>query len=137
MRIYPYLIFNGNAREAMTFYQQVLGGELQISPFSDMPDFEQHMNPEDADRVMNAQLKWDEGVFMASDGCPSEPPGPMDGFSVALEFSDVKRAAQMFDALSTGGAVIMPWESTFWAKGFGMLKDKYGVIWMINGEILQ
>lgn len=137
MRIYPYLFFNGNASEAMQFYQQVLGGELQISPFADMPDFDQAFKPEDAHRVMNAQLTFPDGVLMASDGCPSEPVGPMDGFSVALEFPGPDEAAQVFERLGEGGSVIMPWAPTFWAAGFGMFKDKFGVMWIVSGGIVQ
>ncbi|MCQ9618007.1 VOC family protein [Paenalcaligenes niemegkensis] len=135
MQVYPYLIFNGNTAEAMTFYQQVLGGELNMSRFSEMPDFEQHFNAEVADRIMNAQLKFDDGLFMASDGCPDQPTGPIDGFAVALAFNDTTRAAYVFDALAADGTTIMPWEPTFWADAFGMVKDKYGVTWMVNSGI--
>lgn len=137
MNIYPYLIFNGNAKEAISFYHQVLGGKLQVSPFSDMPDFDKNVDPAHADRVMNAQLEFTGGMLMASDGCPDQTVGPMEGFSVALEFSEVGRAAQIFERLGEGGSVIMPWAPTFWAAGFGMCKDMYGVTWMVNGEIIQ
>lgn len=137
MHICPYLLFNGNARQAMTFYQQVLGGNLQISPFSDMPDFEENIDPVHADRVMNAQLTFDDGLLMASDGCPDQPVGPMEGFAVALEFPDADRAADIFERLGEGGTVLMPWAPTFWAAGFGMFKDQYGVTWMISGGTVQ
>lgn len=137
MQIHPYLFFNGATEEAMQFYQQVLGGELDISHFREMPDFEKNCKPEDAERVMHAQLKCDQGVLMASDGCPSEPVGPMAGFSVALIFDDTRNAERIFGLLSEGGAVIMPWEATFWAAGFGMCKDKYGVHWIVNSDLVQ
>lgn len=137
MQIHPYLIFNGSAEEAMRFYQQVLGGTLDVSHFREMPDFEKQCKPEDAERVMHAQLKCDDGVLMASDGCPSEPAAPMDGCFVALMFEDTQRAEQIFNSLSEGGTVTMPWEATFWAAGFGMCKDKYGVHWLINSDLVQ
>lgn len=137
MQIHPYLIFNGSAKEAMAFYQSVLGGELEISHFREMPDFEKEGNPEDADRVMHAQLRCDDGVLMASDSCPSHPAGVMDGFSVALVLDDTGRAENMFNALADGGKVIMPWEPTFWAAGFGMCTDRFGVHWLINSDLVQ
>lgn len=138
MQIYPYLFFNGKAEEAMAFYHQVLGGDLEISRFSQMPESSDRISPGDANRVMNAQLKWDEGVLMASDTCTLQPAtGPMDGCSVTLQCDDVDRAAGIFDKLGEGGAVIMPWAPTFWSTGFGMCKDRFGVMWMINGEIIQ
>ena len=137
MQIHPYLMFNGNAAEAMEFYQRVLGGKLDISRFSDMPDPDESLKPEHLNRVMHARLQCDDAVLMASDTCPSQPTGPMDGFSVALMFSDVEQGASVFDALGEGGTTIMPWGPTFWAAGFGMLKDRYGVAWIINSGVAQ
>ncbi|HLS43162.1 MAG TPA: VOC family protein, partial [Paenalcaligenes sp.] len=78
MQLYPYLTFNGNADEAMHFYQKVLGGKLSISRFSDLPDFDPETSGlETAQRVLNAQLQWDHAVFMASDTCPEQPSEPM------------------------------------------------------------
>lgn len=135
MHICPYLFLNGRAEEAINFYHQVLGGELMLSRFSEMPDFEKNMAPEHADRVMHAQLAWEQGVLMVSDGCPSEPTRAMDGCAVSLSVKDVGRAQQVFDALADGGEVVMAWEPTFWAKGFGMLKDRFGVNWMVSGGV--
>lgn len=137
MQIHPYLIFNGNAAEAMAFYQRVLGGKLEVSHFSEMPDFDKTFKSEDRNRVMNAQLQCEEALLMASDSCPLQPAGPMDGFSVALVFTELDRAASVFEALSAGGTTIMPWAPTFWAAGFGMLKDQYGVTWMVNSNIVS
>jgi uncharacterized glyoxalase superfamily protein PhnB/uncharacterized protein YndB with AHSA1/START domain len=138
MQIHPYLTFNGNAAEAMTFYQQVLDGKLDVSHFSDMPDCDENtIQAEDRDRVMHARLQCGEAVLMASDSFSGQPAGPMDGFSIALVFTDMARAVAVFEGLGTGGNTIMPWGPTFWAEGFGMLKDKYGVAWIINCGLMQ
>ncbi len=137
MQIFPYLVFNGDAKEAMSFYQQVLGGQLEVSHFSEMPDFEENFKSDVADRVMHAQLTCEDATLMASDSCPEQPSGPMDGFSVTIVLNDVERGAQIFETLGEGGTVIMPWAPTFWAAGFGMFKDKYGVICMINSGMTQ
>ena len=136
MQLYPYLIFNGNADEAMHFYQKVLGGKLSISRFSDLPDFDPETSGlETAQRVLNAQLQWDHAVFMASDTCPEQPSEPMQSVSIALELDDLNRSTDIYEAFATDGEVIMPWAPTFWAEGFGMVKDKFGVTWMINHHI--
>jgi PhnB protein len=46
----------------------------------------------------------------------------------------VEQGRELFEKLSQGGQVTMPYQSTFWAKGFGMLTDQFGVNWMVNVE---
>lgn len=137
MSIHPYLFFNGNCAEAMSFYQQVLGGTLSIMRFSEIPEFEKHFSTEFADHVAHARLDCEGHILMASDSCPEQPAGIMDGFSVSLNFDDTDHALGVFRQLSEKGEVFMPWEATFWTEGFGMFKDKYGVAWMVNGQLKQ
>jgi PhnB protein len=57
----------------------------------------------------------------------------MKGFGVALNYPTVAEAKRVFDALADGGQVGMPFEKTFWVEGFGMVTDRYGTPWLING----
>ena len=57
----------------------------------------------------------------------------MHGFSLALTYPTAAEARKIFDALAEGGKVTMPMQKTFWAEGFGMLVDRFGTPWMING----
>ena len=70
---------------------------------------------------------------MASDTMPGQPYTGMHGFGVALAFDTVAEAKRVFQALSAGGTVGMPLEPTFWVEIFGMVTDRFGTPWLING----
>ncbi|WP_206169683.1 VOC family protein [Tropicibacter alexandrii] len=135
MRLNAYLTFDGTAAEAMTFYQSLLGGELTIMRFADMPDTS--MVPEGmGDRVANAQLVLENMTLMASDVMGGATMGDVfrghSGFDLQIALDDVDKGAQLYAALAEGGETQMPWGPQFWAKGFGTLRDRFGVPWMIN-----
>lgn len=125
-----YLTFDGNCREAMTFYAKALGTEAQLMSFADMPNC-----PEgSADRIMHARVAAGDGTLFASDCMPGRPPMMGDNFSVAIATETVEETDRFFAALSEGGTVTMPLQDMFWGAYFGMLKDKFGVQWMLNCE---
>ncbi|MEV4666228.1 VOC family protein [Microbacterium sp. LWO12-1.2] len=129
----PYLSFRTEARQAMEFYQNVLGGELEISAFGDFPDMVQ--DPSQKDLVMHAQLTTPDGlVLMASDspdGMPYEIP---QGFSVSLSGNTQARTQEVWNGLSEGGTVTMPLDVPPWGGTFGMLVDRFGIPWMLHGD---
>lgn len=131
----PYLIFDGQTSEALTFYAEALGGEVLFSQtYGDSP-MKDDIAPEYRDRVMHATLKLPSGELMAADAGPWAPhQGPIRSCSLSLSFTDPAGARKAFDALAEGGNVTMPLEKTFWAEAFGMVTDKFGVPWMINGD---
>ena len=131
MKFVPYLFFDGDCREAFEFYAGLFGGEIRsMMPHRGTPaaDF---VPPEWQDKILNAQLVIGDQELMASDAPPahSEPRG---GYSISVQIDDQEKAARIFAALAEGGSVSMPFEPTFWAKRFGMLKDRFGTAWMIN-----
>ena len=128
--INAYLIFSGNCREAMTFYQKCLGADLQMFPFSDMPG--DKVPPEAKDRLMHAKLTKGPAVLMASDNMPGMPFHQGDNFSVSLDCESVQEIEKLFNALSEKGKVTMPLQETFWAARFGMFTDQFGINWMLN-----
>ena len=89
------------------------------------------MAPGSDDKVMHASFRIGDTMIMASDGNGLEK-GGFDGFSLALTIQDRSQADRYFDALVDGGEVIMPLGETFWSPRFGMLKDRFGIRWMIN-----
>jgi PhnB protein len=131
MQIQAYLCFNGRCDEAIDFYCEALGANvLMKSYFKDMPDSE--MCPSGAeDKVMHAALQIGESVIMVSDGCGNEGPS-FEGISLSLSLTDEGEATRLFGALIDGGDVQMPLAKTFWSPCFGMLKDRFGVSWMLN-----
>ena len=127
----PYLMFGGNAGEAMKLYERALGAKVQNAMrYGDVPGNQQ---PEaNKHRVMHAVLTIGPGVLMMSD----EPPGTQvtvgrNSF-VCLDFGDAADMQLKFDALAIGGTVDAPLTDTFWGAKFGMLTDAFGVRWMFN-----
>ncbi|MFD4638893.1 VOC family protein [Lentzea sp. NPDC058436] len=127
-RLNPYISFDGQAREAMEFYQSVFGGELKMNTFG---EFGMQDTPQ-ADQIMHAQLETDAGyTIMASD----TPPGMeyRSGSSITVSLSgDEEVLRQYFNALAEGGKVGTPLEKQMWGDEYGDVVDKFGVNWMVN-----
>jgi PhnB protein len=129
--IVAYLNFDGNCREAMTFYKKCLGGELMLSPFSEMPGD----HPKEAgDRIMHARLVNGRASLMASDTMPGMPFKPGNNFWISVHTDSLEETERAFTALSENGKVVMPLQDTFWGARFGMLTDQFGLNWMFNFE---
>lgn len=122
----PYLTFDGTCEEAMNFYKEVFGGELEMTKFGEMP-MPGHDNY--ADKIMHATLKTPDLTFMASDGGESGMPSNVQ---LSLSGSDGPKLKGFFEALAVEGAVTQPLEKAPWGDEFGMLTDKYGIKWMAN-----
>lgn len=131
MSVQPYLFFEGRTEEAISFYQEVLGAQVEfLTRYKDSPEPEQ-VPPGGEEKVMHATIRVGETILMMSDGhCSGEP--RFNGFALSLPASDVASARRMFDDISAGGAVNMPFAETFWSPGFGMATDRFGVSWMVN-----
>jgi PhnB protein len=126
----PYLNFQDQTRDAMTFYQGVFGGELRISTFK---EFQASQDPSDDDKIMHAQLEGENGiVFMAADTPSSMEYRPGTNFSMSLSGEDETVLRGYFDKLADGGQVTMPLEKAPWGDTFGMLTDRFGVSWLVN-----
>lgn len=137
----PYLSFNGNTREAFAFYEKALGGQIKtMMSFDQMPATEAS-NAESCggaapsgSGIMHACLELPGGAtLMAGDPPPGMPYQPVSGVMMALEFDTVAEAEKAFESLSVDGQVTMPMAATFWAQIFGMVTDRFGVAWAING----
>ena len=134
MQINPYLVFNGNCREAFTFYEKVLRGKIAfMATFGETPATADHHGPEFRDKIMHVRMTVGDQVLMGSDA-PAEHYQPMQGFSVSINVTEPPEADRIFAALSEGGKVTMPIQQTFWALRFGMLVDRFGTPWMVNCE---
>lgn len=133
----PYLAFDGNCADAMRFYAKALDGKLDLMTFGQSPMADQL--PKDAgNRIMHARLSLTgNGSLYAGDCPPHMPYQGIQGVSIALSYDTVAEAERVFDTLADGGKVTMPFGATFWAKGFGMLTDKFGCPWLVNGEMID
>jgi PhnB protein len=129
-----YLTFDGTCAEAMRFYERALGGKLHMMTHAASPMAAQ-APPGSANRILHARLAIDGGVLMASDSMPGHPYAGMHGFGVALTYPTAADARRVFDALAVGAKVTMPLQKTFWAETFGMLVDRFGTPWLVNGAM--
>jgi PhnB protein len=133
MQLNPYLLFNGDCEQALKFYEQTLGAKIEfLTRFAGSPSAEQ-VPPEWGDKVLHATLKIDGNVVMASDAPPGHYEKPQ-GMSISISLNDRAKAESIFNALAEGGKTFMPFAKTFWASGFGMCTDRFGIPWMVNCE---
>jgi len=126
-KLSPY-IFSQDARKQAEFYAKSLNGEiLEIKTFAEVPGAKE----EDKDRVMHLQLKVGEQlIYMADNG--SEPVQRGNGMDLSFELATEEEGQVVFDSLSLGGKIIMPFQRMFWGMTFGRLEDAYGVKWQIS-----
>ena len=133
-----YLGFNGNCAEAMSFYERVLGLGAKIELMlrgKDSPMATQ-IPTEHANRILHARLSFGDGSQLYAGDVPSHIPyAGMTGITVAMNYPTVAEAERVFNALAEGGNVTMPCQPAFWAKSCGMLTDRFGTPWIINGEL--
>jgi PhnB protein len=129
-----YLTFNGNAAEALAFYAKALDGKITFSmTFGESP-MGGDTPATEKNKIMHATLEARGHKLMASDSPPEWPFEGHKGFSLSVQANTVDEGKKLFDALVQGGKVTMPYGPQFWAVGFGMLTDKFGVPWMVNCE---
>jgi PhnB protein len=127
-RLNPYINFDGNAREAMEFYNHVFGGTLAVNTFGEFGG--DNPNP---DGVMHAMLETDGGfALMASDLPPGMEHDPGSNIAISLSGDDGDELRAYWEQLSAGGTVTMPLEKQMWGDEFGMCVDRFGISWMVN-----
>lgn len=130
-----YLTFNGNCREAMTFYQQCTGAELQLSVF---PDAQGKPSTDPKAGIMHARLtRGGAPILMASDTQPGDAFQTGNNFSVSVDCDSLDEMERFFSALSQGGQVRLPLSDVPWGARFGMLTDQFGIQWMFNCDLPQ
>ena len=131
--IEPYLFFGGRCDEALEFYRSALGAQVEMvmrfnespepmPPGSVPPGFEK--------KVMHASFRIGGSRMMASDG--NGEGTKFEGFSLSLAVPTEDEADRAFAALAKDGEVNVPLGKTFWSPKFGMLKDRFGVHWIVS-----
>ncbi|WBX74960.1 VOC family protein [Tenacibaculum ovolyticum] len=137
MKTGTYLHFNGNCKEAMTFYADVLGGDItMLMQFKEAPEEMCKSFPKEIlDLTMHCTLEVGELAINASDFFnDKEKFNSGNNFAVTLNSEDEDEAITVFNGLAEGGFVMMPLEDAFWGGKFGMLQDKFGIRWMMSLE---
>ncbi len=131
--VQTYLFFEGRCEEAIEFYQQALGAEvMMLMRFKDSPEPPQPgcVAPGSENKIMHASFRIGDNIVMASDGrCTGK--ANFQGFSLSLTMPAEAEAKRLFAALADGGQVLMPQAKTFFSPCFGMVADRFGVLWMV------
>jgi PhnB protein len=127
-----YLNFDGNCREAMTFYGRCLESEPNFTPFSAGPAEVSAMAKDTPDRILHCELALGPAVLMASDTLPGSPFLQGNSFSICLDCESQTEMEKVFGALSENGEITMPLHDAFWGGRFGMLTDQFGISWMFS-----
>lgn len=129
MKVQPYLFFDGRCAEAIEFYKKAVDAEVgMMMRFGESPEGGPSGVP--ADSVMHASFTVGNTVVMASDGYAKGQP-KFEGFALSISAKDEAEAKKLFEALAEGGEITQPLTKTFFSPSFGMLKDKFGVHWMV------
>ncbi len=136
MNVQPYLFFDGKCEEALEFYKSAIGAKVDmLMRFSEAPEKppEGTMPTASENKIMHAAFKVGDTQIMASDGhCAGKP--SFQGFGLTLNAANDAEAATLFDAVGKGGQVQQPLTRTFFASSFGMVTDRFGVMWMVIAE---
>ncbi|AZV42974.1 VOC family protein [Peribacillus asahii] len=126
----PYLIFNGNARQALELYKEVFQGEvveLQTYGEADFPT-----PPEADDLIIHAKFRKDSLFLMISDVSPNQPYETGNNISLVLELESKEEIQHIYTQLSQKGSILMELQDTFWGAKYAKVQDPFGVIWDLN-----
>ncbi|MFE6619927.1 VOC family protein [Streptomyces sp. NPDC057740] len=127
-RLNPYITFAGDARQAMEFYKDVLGGTLVLNTYG---DFGQQDTPM-ADKVMHGMLESPGGLTLMGADTPTDDHRPGNNIAVSLSGDDDTELRGYWEKLSEGASVTVPLEKQMWGDVFGMCTDRFGITWMVN-----
>lgn len=136
VKLTPYLNLEGNAREAIEFYEQALGAEvLSIITYGEMPEMPSTFTDDLKKLVAHAKLRVGESELMFSDAPSSSSIPKGKQVTICITTNDVDKSKQFFEALRQNGQVNMPFGEEPFSPGFGDVTDKFGVTFQINTEI--
>jgi PhnB protein len=130
-KLSPYLQFDGNAREAMNFYKDCLGGELELQTIAETPMAAQ-MPPEAQQHIMHSTLTTASFVLMGSDMVGPEGAKAGSNLTLTLICDNEAEINDLFTKLSAGGQVTHELKTEFWGDIYGDLTDQYGFRWALN-----
>jgi len=132
----PYLVMDGNAKEAIQFYEKALDAQVvMVQTFGEMPANPDFPLPDSArDRISHALLKVGETDLMFSDTFPGQPVQSSNQVQICIMTDQAEQAKRIYEALREGGQVVMPLQETFWSPAYGIVADKFGVNWNISTE---
>ena len=134
MKLYTYLNYGGNCREAFEFYEKHLGGEItSLTTHGEVSGDASSVPAEWRSKVVHARISLGETVVMGAD-IPPDRFQPMRSAYLSLMLTSIDEAERIYALLTDGGQIFMPMEETFFAHRFAMLRDRFGTSWMLLFE---
>lgn len=126
-----HLNFRGDARAALEFYQSVFGGHLAVVTYEDAGNVR---DPAEAEQVMWGQVAADSGFHVMAYDVPSRLPWDRgeNSFFVSLRGETAEEITAYWKKLSDGASIAQPLEPAQWAPLYGMLTDRFGVVWVVD-----
>ncbi len=136
LRLSPYLMMDGNAKEAIDFYVKTLDAQVLFSQsFGEMPENTEFPLPEEAKKLIgHAMIKVGETDLMFSDNFPGTPFQSGNQVTICISTKDKERSQQIYEGLQQGGKVNMPMQETFFSPAYAIVVDKFGVTFQIYTE---
>jgi PhnB protein len=132
--MHPYLNFNGNAEEAFNFYREVFGGEFTaIQRYNNLPG-NYPFPAEEAEKILHMSLKLPNGEMLLASDVPSYRPKAAigDNFLLVAMTESKEESDRIFGQLADGGTILMPLGDMFWGAYYGIVRDRFGISWMIE-----
>lgn len=129
-----HLNFRGQARAALEFYQSAFGGQLVAVTYKDAGAVQ---NPAEADQIMWGQVEAENGFRIMAYDVPSRlgyAPGEIP-FFVSLRGSEAAELSALWEKLAAGATIMQPIGPAAWSPLYGMLKDQFGVTWVLDLEV--
>ena len=131
MQVEPYLFFDGRCEEALELYKKAIGAEVTaLIRFKDSPDPTMVHGGADPNKILHAVFRVGETTIMTSDGRNQGKPS-FQGFALSIAVKTEAETKKLFNALAEGGRVEMPLGKTFFSPSFGMVVDRFGIMWML------
>jgi PhnB protein len=133
VKLYTYLNYGGNCRQAFEFYAEHLGGRITMATTHGEQPESGKVPPEWKDAILHARIEIGDTVLLGAD-IPPERFQPMRSAYLSLMVDSIDEAERIYRLLSEGGEIFMPMAETFFAHRFAMLRDRFGTSWMLLHE---
>ncbi|MGW4624193.1 VOC family protein [Streptomyces sp. NPDC004592] len=127
-RLNPYLMFAGDARQALEFYKEVFGGTLVLNTYGEAGQ----PNTSMTDKIMHGMLETPSDYTLMAADTPAGEHKPGNAYSVSLSGDDDAELRSYWEKLSDGATVAVPLDKQMWGDVFGMCTDRFGITWMVN-----
>ena len=132
MKLYTYLNYGGNCRQAFEFYVEHLGGKItEVTTHGELGD--PNTPPDMKDAIVHARMELGGTILLGADVPPARFQ-PMRSAYLTLMLDSSAEAERIYDLLKEGGQIFIPMEETFFARRFAMLRDRFGTSWMLLHE---